>query len=78
MVFDYTSGRGQDGPTAFIADFEAYLHSDAYSVYGALHQAGRVKPAFCWAHARRKFVEALKGGDERARRSVQGSPSTYQ
>lgn len=71
VVFDYTSGRGQEGPTAFLADFEGYLHSDAYSVYGALHKAGRVKPAFCWAHARRKFVDALKGGDERARRSVQ-------
>jgi hypothetical protein len=32
---------------------------------------GKVKPAFCWSHARRKFVEALKGGEERARRAVE-------
>ena len=71
VVFDYTSGRGQEGPKAFLAGFTGYLHSDAYSVYGTLHKAGRVKPAFCWAHARRKFVEALRGGEERARRAVQ-------
>lgn len=71
VVFDYTSGRGQEGPKAFLAGFTGYLHSDAYSVYGTLYGEGRVKPAFCWAHARRKFVDALRGGDERARRAVQ-------
>ena len=71
VVFDYTSGRGQEGPQTFLEGFEGYLHSDAYSVYGTLHGEGRVKPAYCWAHARRKFVDALRGGDERARRAVQ-------
>lgn len=71
VAFDYTSGRGQEGPKAFLTGFEGYLHSDAYSVYGTLHAGGRVKPAFCWAHARRKLVDALRGGDERARRAVQ-------
>lgn len=71
VVFDYTTGRGREGPKAFLAGFEGYLHSDAYSVYGTLHDAGRVKPAFCWAYAQRKFVEALRTGEERARRAVQ-------
>lgn len=71
VVFDYTPGRGQAGPRTFLSGFSGYLHSDAYSVYGTLHDAGRVKPVFCWAHARRKFVDALRGGEERARRAVQ-------
>lgn len=71
VVFDYTSGRGQEGPKAFLSGFRGYLHSDAYSVYETLHGEGVVKPAFCWAHVRRKFVDALRGRDERARRAVQ-------
>jgi hypothetical protein len=54
-----------------VKGFEGYLHTDAYAVYGAVHASGAVKPVYCWAHARRKFIAALEGGDERARRAVQ-------
>ena len=47
------------------------MHTDAYAVYGTLHKAGKAKPVFCWAHARRRFVTALQAGDERARRPLQ-------
>ncbi len=71
VVFEYTPGRGQVGPQEFLMNFTGYLHTDAYAVYGTLHVAGRVKPVFCWAHARRRFVTALQAGDERARRALQ-------
>jgi transposase len=36
-----------------------------------LFSDGKVKHVCCWAHARRKFVCALEGGDERARAPVE-------
>jgi len=51
--------------------FPDNLHTDAYAAYGAVHAAGQVKPVYCWAHARRKFIAALEGSDERARRAVE-------
>lgn len=71
VVFDYTSGRGRAGPVTFLENFKGYLHTDAYAAYGAVHAGGAVKPVYCWAHARRRFITALEGGDERARRAVQ-------
>jgi transposase len=71
VVFEYTPGRGQEGPKAFLNGFQGFLHSDAYAVYDCLHEKAKITPAFCWSHARRKFVRALESGEERARRAVQ-------
>ncbi len=71
VVFEYTPGRGQEGPKAFLNAFKGFLHSDAYVVYDCLHEKAKITPAFCWSHARRKFVHALESGEERARRATQ-------
>lgn len=71
VVFEYTSGRGREGPKAFLSGFMGILHSDAYAVYDTLHEQGKITPAFCWSHARRKFLQALEAGEERARRAMQ-------
>jgi hypothetical protein len=39
--------------------FRGYLHTDGYAGYHAL--PAEVKISGCWAHARRKFDEAIKG-----------------
>ncbi len=70
VLFEYTHGRGQNGPKGFLEGFEGYLHADAYAAYGTMCVTGKVKIVNCLAHARRKFVDALKSGDERARRAV--------
>lgn len=48
--------EGRGTPQAFLKGFKGYLHSDAYSGYANL--AGTIS-CLCWAHLRRKFVEAL-------------------
>jgi transposase len=46
----------------------AWLHSDGYEVYGALAGASAdIRLIRCFAHARRKFDEALKGQGRTAR-----------
>jgi len=58
-VFDFCLGRGREGPRKFLGQWEGILQTDGYSAYD---DVGGPKLAHvgCWAHARRKFVDALK------------------
>lgn len=66
--FDYTPSREQEGPLAFLASREGWLQADAYSGYHSLFEGegARCREVGCWAHARRRFVDAVEGGDARA------------
>lgn len=59
-VYDATETRSRDGPLAFLKDFRGYLQCDAYAGYDELFRTakGAVVEVGCWAHARRKFVDA--------------------
>ena len=59
VVFDATPTHERDGPERFLADFRGKLQADAYRGYDALYATGRVREIGCWAHARRRFVEAF-------------------
>jgi transposase len=59
VVFDFQMGRGREGPKRFLREFGGVLQTDGYSVYDKVGGPGVVHAA-CWAHARRKFVEAVK------------------
>jgi transposase len=65
VVFDATPTHERDGPMAFLAAFRGRLQADAYTGYDVLYQSGRIQEVGCWAHARRRFVEALES-DKRA------------
>jgi transposase len=58
-VFEFQLGRGRDGPKKFLGQWEGILQTDGYSAYD---QVGGEKLVHvgCWAHARRKFVDAVK------------------
>ena len=58
VVFDFTPGRGRDGPKRFLGDFGGILQADAYSGYDHLYVNGRIREAGCMAHGRRGFVKA--------------------
>ena len=57
VLYEYAPGRGQEYPKVFLKDFHGYLQTDGYSGYNAVDGAIHVG---CWAHARRKFDEALR------------------
>lgn len=59
VVFDFRLGRGREGPKKFLGQFEGILQTDGYAAY---EQVGGPKMvhAACWAHARRKFFEAMQ------------------
>lgn len=58
MVYDYTQSRKRDGPVKFLKGFDGYLQADAYGGYDGIYAGKDVTEAGCWAHARRKYVEA--------------------
>ena len=59
-VFDFTQSRGRDGPMSFLKDFDQTLLADAYGGYDGVVVGNAITRAGCWAHARRKFVDAEK------------------
>lgn len=66
-VFHFTVSRARDGPTKFLKDFHGTLLADAYGGYDGIVVNQELPRAGCWAHARRKFVEAEAAGPEIAR-----------
>jgi transposase len=58
-VFDFQLGRGRDGPAKFLKDWNGILQTDGYQAYDRVGGPGLVHVG-CWAHARRKFVDAVK------------------
>ena len=66
-VFDFTESRKRDGPAQFLKDFRGTLLADAYGGYDGIVFNQDLPRAGCWAHARRKFVEAEPAGPEIAR-----------
>lgn len=57
VLYDYQQTRAGKHPREFLSGFKGYLHVDGYAGYNGLIDVTLVG---CWAHARRKFSEALK------------------
>jgi transposase len=55
--FAYSPDRKGAHPQGHLQRFEGILQADAYAGFEALYADGRVVPAACWAHVRRKFYE---------------------
>ena len=56
ILYDYQPSRNGDHAVSFLKGFKGYVHSDGYSGYNKLKDITRCG---CWAHLRRKFVEAI-------------------
>ena len=59
MVFDFSLDRSRDGPVKFLERWDGILQTDGYQAYDKVGGPNLVR-AGCWAHARRKFIEAVK------------------
>jgi len=58
-IFEFRMGRGREGPMRFLENFAGILQTDAYAAYDRVGGPKMVH-AGCWAHSRRRFVEATK------------------
>jgi len=76
-VFDFTLNRGRDGPKYFLKDYSGVLLADAYAGYNGMVAGNQITRAGCWAHARRKLIEAEKTAPEIAREAVDQVRALY-
>lgn len=56
ILFEYQPTRSGDHASGFLGSYSGYLVCDGYDGYNKVTQVTRCG---CWAHLRRKFVEAL-------------------
>lgn len=66
IMYDYQTTRASKHPRKFLAGFKGYMHTDGYAGYNDLTG---VKIIGCWAHARRKFTEALQAMPNKEKQS---------
>lgn len=69
-IFDFTLSRGRDGPAHFLKGYEGTLLADAYGGYDGVVVGNSITRAGCWAHARRKFIDAQPTSPEIAAEAV--------
>jgi len=67
VLFDYQATRAREHPKQFLKDFSGYLCADGYSGYEGL--STNIGLVGCWAHARRRFDEAVKALPPAARKA---------
>jgi len=67
VLFHYDNGsRAQKVALQLFKDYQGAIQTDGYAVYDIYENKKGVLPLGCWAHARRKFEEALKEDEARA------------
>ena len=60
VIFDYDPSRSGKVPVRLLHDYRGYLMTDAYDGYNQLAQTDGIERLVCWAHVRRRFVDAVK------------------
>ena len=61
-LFHYAGSRSGSVACDLMAGFKGYLQTDDYGGYNRVAADNGITQLGCWAHARRKFIEAQKAG----------------
>ena len=61
IYYEYDPSRSGEVPKRLLRGFQGFLQTDGYEGYAAIGREPGVVHVGCWAHARRKFDEALRG-----------------
>lgn len=77
VFFDYTPGRGREGPQGILEHFKGYLQTDGYIAYEIFDKNKDIKLMHCLAHARRMFHDALDNDKERAQHALEQIQKLY-
>ena len=57
-AYDFTDSWKKEGPCNWLEAFEGHAHCDGYKGYDSIFERDDVIRVGCWAHARRKFIDA--------------------
>ena len=70
--YRFAPGRGSEHAKTYLGEFTGFLQTDGYAGYDTALAGRAVTPVGCWAHARRKFVEAGKASPSNLSKDVIG------
>jgi transposase len=65
-AFHFSIDRSKSRPLDYLKGYQGYVHADAYSGYDELFRIDGIVEVGCWAHARRKFDEAVSSRPKEA------------
>lgn len=68
VFFDVTESRTQEAAGGLLGDIEGRMQCDGHHCYSKLPPT--IVRIGCWSHARRKFFDAFKAGEPRAKEPV--------
>lgn len=60
VIYDYDPSRSGEVPVRLLEGYQGYLMTDGYDGYNKLAKTEGIEHLVCWAHVRRKFVDAVK------------------
>ena len=70
VLYEYDPSRSAEVPKRLFEGFQGILQTDGYEGYGALGREPGIVHIGCWAHARRRFVDALKGAGKNRKKNA--------
>jgi transposase len=65
VLFRYNPTREADFIKTFLASYSGFMQTDGYAGYQAIGEKEGIIHVACWAHARRRFVEAFKAANRK-------------
>ncbi|MGV6816910.1 MAG: IS66 family transposase [Thiotrichales bacterium] len=72
ILYHYNPSRSQQVPKQLLQDYRGYLQVDGYDAYNAVVADNSLTHVGCFAHARRKFDEALKAQRKNKQKASSG------
>ena len=60
VIYDYDPSRSGEVPARLLTGYQGYLMTDGYAGYNTLAKTDGIEHLVCWAHVRRKCVDAVK------------------
>lgn len=66
VLFKYHRSRAAECPKETLKDYQGYLQTDGYAAYDQFDDVPGIATSNCWAHARRKFIDAQSFDNDKA------------
>jgi transposase len=73
ILYEYDRSRSAEVPKRLFEGYQGVLQTDGYEGYGAIGREPGIIHVGCWAHARRKFTDALKVGGKNRKKGAKRS-----
>jgi hypothetical protein len=70
VLYEYDPSRSAEVPKRLFEGYQGILQTDGYEGYGAIGREPGIVHVGCWAHARRRFVDALKGAGKNRKKGA--------